>query len=215
MTISRIHAPGPSGTQQGRSPSLAVLIRNSNGVPFEEGLQRANKEGVVIASNLKLDTILVNSEEWQRVREAFCAWSGTMTAYREPGEKLGEQIEYVDSQTSYRWVFPVPQEHREKIDAILVAEPGKYVLEIDGTNRVVHPTEVDLVEGFPASNGRYLIDGIHCIPIGEQKSPSDPYARYLWRGDKLVAPVARDLGGVGLFNKPSSPFGMVVETADR
>ncbi|MFA5050203.1 MAG: hypothetical protein WC501_04310 [Candidatus Micrarchaeia archaeon] len=195
-------------------PNLAILIKRSNGVPFEEGLRRANEENRVIASNARLSKALVGSDEWQKLRAVFVCWSGTMTAYVEADTKLPEKVEYTDPTTGHRWVFSVPEQHRGKKNAILVAEHPDYTLEIDGTNRVVHATSVDLVKNFPKSDGWYMGDPKHDIPVVSQTG-SD---RYLWRVAKRVGPVARGCGlygdgrrGVGLDFGPSVGLGVAVE----
>jgi hypothetical protein len=208
--------------QRIRGPNLAVLIPRNNGVPFEEGLARANSENKVIASNKRLSQALVGSEEWKTIREVFACWSGTMTAYAKPGEKLGKTVEYVDSETGHHWVFPVPQEHQGKADAILVAEHPDYNLEIDGKTRIVRAAQVDLIERFPAKDGWYLGDAKHDIPIGELVNGSDE-ARYLYRIDSRVGPVARAYNydnynrrrGVDLLgDRPSVGLGVAVEAPE-
>ena len=208
-------------TERIRGPHLAVLVKRAGGgVPFEEGLRKANDAGVVIASNKRLNMAL-ESDEWQRVRDVFACWTGTMTAYTKPGERLGKQVEYVDSKTGYRWVFAVPEAHRDKKDAILVAEHPGYNLEVDGNNRVIHTdaANVGLVEKFPAFDGWYLGDPKYDIPNGDQVSFSDK-ARHLWRTDQRVGPVRRGsfFGydgrlGVGLNESPSVGLGVAVEAA--
>jgi len=108
----------PVQKERVRGPYLRVLVPRSQGVPFERALVLAEGANGVIASNKRLDKALVGSDEWQRVKEVFAAWSGTMTAYKEPGQKLGKQIEYVDSETDFRWVFSVPEAHKDKKSAI-------------------------------------------------------------------------------------------------
>ncbi|MCI0529153.1 MAG: hypothetical protein L0Y56_17085, partial [Nitrospira sp.] len=197
-----------------KGPNLSVFIKASKGVPFEEGLARADGENRVLASNSRLDKALVNSNEWESVRAVFPCWSGTLTAYLEPGQKLGKQVVSVDPETGHRWVFAVPEPHRGRKNSILVAEHPDYSLEIDGNNRVVHAKTVDLVEKFPAEYGWYTADPVHDIPAGRQVEFSSQ-ARHLWRADRRVGPVARyfvayNCGngqGVGLSGRPSNGFG--------
>src|SRR3989344_1993593 len=201
----------PVQKERVRGPYLRVLVPRSQGVPFERALVLAEGANGVIASNKRLDKALVGSDEWQRVKEVFAAWSGTMTAYKEPGQKLGKQIENVDSETDFRRVFSVPEAHKDKKSAILVAEHPDYTLEVDGRNRVVHAAKVDLVGEFPASDGWYLTDRVHGIPTGEQVPSSNGDARYLWRIASRVGPVARgDYDGhvVYLFGRPSDGYGV-------
>jgi len=207
--------------QRIRGPNLAVLIKRANGVPFEEGLARANAENRAIASNKRLSQVLESKErEYIIDIEVFPCWSGIMAAYVKPDEKLGKAVEYVDSVPGYRWVFPVPKEHQDKKDSILVAAHPNYNLEIDGNNRIVHAAQVDLIERFPAKYGRYLGDTLHDIPCGRDSiGISDQDARYLWRIDSRVGPCARGIywngssisGYVILAFRPSDRFGVAVE----
>lgn len=211
-----------------RGPNLSVFIKNySKGVPFEEGLMRAEAEDRVMASDSRLSKALIGSDEWEGISEVFPCWSGTMAAYVEPGQKLGEKVEYVDPETGYRWVFAVPESHRGRKNVILVAEHPDYILEVDGKNRVVHATAVDLVENFPADDGWYKGDPTHGIPTGKGNPTHDiptegerGFYRHLWRIDRHVGPVARIFDGsycygrhyVDFNSRPSSGFGVAVES---
>jgi len=224
--MSTVTAKQSTNDQRIRGPKLSVLISRNNGVPFEEGLVKANAENRVIASNKRLSNALVGSEEWRTIKEVFACWTGTMTAYAKPGEKLGKAVEYVDPETKYRWVFPVPEAHQDKKDAILVAEHPDYSLEIDGKTRIVRAAQVDLIERFPAENDWYFGDSKHDIPSGDSVEASDD-ARYLYRMDTLVGPVARgcddgddgygggDRRGVDLGDGPSGGLGVAVEAPER
>jgi hypothetical protein len=210
--------------QKVRGPNLAVLVKAIKGVPFEEGLARADKENRVIASNARLSKALIDSGEWENIREIFPCWSGTMTAYVEPGRKLGEQVESVVSETGHRWVFAVPYEYRDQKNAILIVEHPDYSLEIDGNNRVVHAKAVALVKDFPEKSRWYKEDPIHAIPAGSELGRffSDS-AMQLWRTDKRVGPVGRDFGLIYHYGAkvivlslpPTADSGMAVESSEK
>lgn len=209
----------PRGKEQiTRRLKLSVVIRKKYGVPFEEGLL-ADGENRVIASNKRMNQALVQSEEWRSIVMGLPCWTGTMTGYKETGERLYEFIEYVDPKANVRWIFPVPKEFRREKDAILVAEHPDYFLERDGIHRIIHAKKVSLVRRFPAENGWYFGDHEHDIPSGDEIEFSNQ-ARYLWRIDKRVGPVARGCGyvgyylkqGVGLNYGPSNDLGVIVET---
>ncbi len=202
-----------------RGPNLSGFIKTTPGVPFEEGLMRVEAENRVMASNSRLSKALLGSGEWKSIREVFPCWSGTMAAYVEPGRKLGKQVEYVNPETGYRWVFVVPESHRGRKNAILVAEHPDYRLEIDGKNRVVHAKVVDLVENFPAKYGWHKGDPTHDIPTGGEIGFSVT-ARSLGRIDTRVGPVVRDFYCsphdrlcVYLDYRPSVGFGVAVESS--
>ncbi|NYZ73976.1 hypothetical protein H0O00_02450, partial [Candidatus Micrarchaeota archaeon] len=121
-----------SGKERVSGPNLAVFVKHSKGIPMEEALRRVDEAGLVIALNKRLSKALVGSEEWRSISEVFACWSGTMTAYDKPDQKLGKTIEYVDSETGTRYVFPVPEEHVGKKNVVLVAEHPNFTLETDG-----------------------------------------------------------------------------------
>jgi len=218
MTVAQV-----SGKERSRGTNLAILVKRSNGVPMEEALAKADEAGAVIASNKRLSKALVGSDEWRSISEVFACWSGTMTAYDKPDQKLGKTIEYVDSETGTRYVFPVPEEHQGKKDVVLVAEHPDFTLETDGKTRIVQAKEVGIVSKFPvASENWYLGDPKYEIPTGKKVDGSNEAARYLWRIDKRVGLVARDCdvdwgGGSGrlvsLNNRASDGLGVAIEAA--
>ncbi|MFH0737419.1 MAG: hypothetical protein V1827_02950 [Candidatus Micrarchaeota archaeon] len=211
-----------SGKERTRGPNLAVFVKRSDGVPMEEALRRADEAGLVIASNRRLSKVLVGSGEWRGMKEAFACWGGDMTGYDKPDQKLGKTIEYVDSETGIRYVFPVPEEHVGKKNVILVAQHPGFTLETDGKTRVVQAKEVGVVSEFPvASKNWHLGDPKYDIPTGKEVNISNEAARFLWRIGKRVGLVARgywlDYGnrrGVDLDDRPSYGFGVAVEATD-
>jgi len=186
---------------------------------MEEAIRRADEAGLVIASNKRMCQALVGSEEWQSVTSGLACWTGTMTAYEEPGKPFGKLVEYTDEKTGIRYVFPVPDEFVGMKDAILVAEHPDFTLESDGNNSIVRAARIELIDKFPpASNKWYRADPKYGIPFGEEIDDSNPDARFLWRNPKRVGLVARGYGdvdddgrGVGLDGRPSGAFGVVVE----
>jgi len=185
-------------------------------------LAKANDAGLVIASNKRLSKALVGSDEWRSIREVFACWSGTMTAYDKPDQKLGKTIEYVDSETGTRYVFPVPEEHQGKKNVVLVAEHPNFTLETDGKTRTVQAKEVGIVTKFPvALENWYLGDVKYDIPTGKKVDGRNEAARFLWRIDKRVGLVARGYlcndGSlrryVGLGSRASNGLGVAIEAA--
>ena len=207
-----------------RGPGLAVLVpgptmmeslQGKGGVPFEEGLLRAGDR--VLLSNMRISQAIRSDES---VAIALPCWTGTFSAYPEPGRMLGRVIDSEDPGSGTRWVFPVPEAFWREKDAVLVAEHPDYVLERDGRFRVVHAFSASLVRAFPNENGWYLVDPGHAIPAGAPSGPADPDASYLSRSSSFVGPVAR----LPLFHfgnekrrdvcvemKPCRSLGLVVE----
>lgn len=206
-----------------RGPNLAVFIKRANGVPMEEALAKADRAGLVMASNTRLSRALVESSEWRSICDVFTCWTGTMTAYDLPDLKLGKNIEYTDSITGIRYVFPVPEEHQGKENVMLVTEHPNFSLIADGNDRVVQAAKVDAVERFPTSPvGWFLGDKNYGIPQGKPIEDGNQDARHLCRMNKRVGLVARgylnriDIIGrqyVCVDDRPSIGFGVAVEKA--
>jgi hypothetical protein len=214
-----------------RPNSLSVFIPSSPGVPMEEAIRRADEAGVVIASNKAIDSILA-SEGWVAIKDALPCWTGTMAGYIEPGRTFREAgewsgalkshaIVYVDIETKIRYLFPIPEEHLDKKDSILVVNHPHFRLETDGSDRIVRAAHVSLIERFPAQGGWYQADAQFGIPFGEPAPDVvGSQANELSRAKKLVSLVAR--GHIGwLFNgrrlvnlgyAPSAAVGVVVES---
>ena len=190
-----------------------------------EAFQRVDDARRVMASNERLSQALLGSDESDGIRNAFPCWSGTMTGHESPGKALGETIEYTDYQAGITYVFPVPQAHRGKENAILVAEHPHFILKAEGDNLIVLAAEVGIVRAFPGSDGWYIGDPIYDIPRGELIGDARDGARRLWRGlGKRVGLVARDYAPgnsnrkyrqmVLLDYPPSERLGVVVEAQE-
>lgn len=204
-----------------RGTQLAVFIHSTQGVPFIDALKNADCSYRVIASNKRLDDLLVSGVEPTELLPVFRGWSGTIAAYNKPGQKLGRAIEYIDPNTKYRWILDVPQEYRKMKDAVLVIEHPDYFLEKGGKNFIFHANPIDVVKGFPVSNGWYIPEIVHGIPTGAGVISGTRGARYLWRDAKRVGPAIRAYYGftlnraVDLDSPPSNHYGMIVEDDDQ
>ncbi|MCI0504394.1 hypothetical protein L0Y65_06860 [Candidatus Micrarchaeota archaeon] len=165
MTVAQV-----SGKERIRGPNLAILVKRFNGVPMEEALAKADEAGVVIASNKRLSQELVGSDEWRGIREVFACWSGTMTGYEKPDQKLGKSIAYTDSETGVRYIFPVPQEHQGKKNVVLITEHPNFTLETDGKTRIVQAKEVGVVSEFPVASKKWYLCDAEMIFQLERKS---------------------------------------------
>ena len=203
-----------------RGPDIAIFIREGKEW-MEKALGDVEKAELVIASNRRLSQA-ISSGEWKKVKIRGRCWSGTMVAYDRPDHKVGETIEYTDSRTNLRYVFPVPEEHRGKKNIALVAEHPDFMLEKDGNDRIIKATEVGAVERFPITKGWYMGDSKYGIPQGETVAPrTETKALYLLRTEMRVSLAARGgkygiaLGSVDVANSPCMRFGMVVEVPDK
>jgi len=209
-----------------RGPVLVRLPLHTvrDRAPFEEGLQIANEQNRVVASNKRLDEQMVKDDKragplrFERSSRPF--WSGTIIAYNAPGKKLGKRIEVIYPGGN-RWIFAVPEAHQDRREAALVAKHPYFTLEVDGRNRVVHATRVALIKRFPTNVGWYFIDPVHGIPIGRQLAQMVEGARYLNRAARLVGPIPREISNfqdmwiIPLNISPSCKLGMLVEAQTR
>lgn len=184
---------------------------------MEEALMRAGEHGLIVASNNTLDA-LIQVAGADAPASAF--WSGTLAAYDKPDRKLGKTIEYTDLETGVRYVFPVPEEHQAKTNALLVAEHPNFTLIADGSNRIVQAREVGIVQNFPASKtGWFAPDPLYGIPQGANVDEF-PAGRFLLRRQNRVGLIARVYGlgcnasVVGLDVTPSKCLGVHVKISD-
>jgi hypothetical protein len=201
MTLTR-KIPGNERTP---GTKLAVLTPFTKGVPMEEALQRADDAGLVIASNKRLNNVILRSDKWRGIAEAFPCWSGTMTAYEEPNKRVGKLIEYTDSITGIAYTFPVPEEHWGKKNIILIVEHPNFSLVKEGKERIVQAAQIDAVERFPTENSWYIGNPRDDIPWGHKPDKLHPDARFLWRMEKRVGLVARDY-----YNPVCDSFGQAI-----
>jgi len=211
--------PETGNTERIRGPNLKVLVKRADGVSYRKALELADERNLVLASNKRMTRALVETDEWKSMREAFACWTGTMTGYAEPGKKLGKFIEYTDPEDGQKYVFPVPEQYRNEKNMILVVEHPNFSLVQDGKNLVVEASDVVGLTHFPKEDGWYFGDEQFDIPTGKEVSSSDEKARYLWRVDSRVGPVARGFYGHGgrdavLGYGPSGRFGVVVESPE-
>jgi len=217
--------------EQTSAPKLRVFIEAKNGIPADEVFSKAFAAGVIVAPNKELSRVLVGSDEWKEIGNAFPCWSGTMTGYVTPGKTFregGEELRsiggdyryaiiYTDDKTGIRHIFSIPREYEDEKDAILVTEHPDFRIIKEDNDRIVQAAYVDIVRGFPATNDWYLGDS-YDIPCGNVTESSNQAARYLHRIAKRVGPVARGYYGyydgdrryVGLYNGPSNGLGVAV-----
>jgi hypothetical protein len=208
----------PAKIKRIRGSKLRVLVEGAMGVSFPKALELVDKEGLVIASNKRLDRVLIGnnvgetkmwapcmnrhivshyplpSEEYRELKSGFGCWTGTMVGYGMGGKKLGKYVIYTDSATQDRHVFPVPVQYRKEKNAILVVEHPDYALVKDGKDLVVavwDENAVGLVRGFPPENARCLPDEKYGIPFGNEVHYENNSARFVWRNPAHVGPTYR------------------------
>lgn len=167
--------------------SPAVLVSFSQGATFERAMVMVESHQGTLPSNKIVEDLIL--ADVKAIASALPCWTGTITAYRKPGEKLGSEIVFTNSRG--RRVFPVPVEFRNEEDSVLVVEHPNFTIEADGKDRVIISDKVDIVRGFPARNGWYLTDSQYCIPNGGRTSRRNPDSRHLRRARVFVGPIVR------------------------
>ena len=186
---------------------------------FHDAIKRAGLD--ILASNKTMDRVLPHAEELGLPSALFPCWTGTFIAHEKPGKKLGHWIVHHDN-NGVCYAFPAGSAMGEK-DVVLVAEHcDGYTLQQDGHSWfVLDAKKVDVLESFPESSGWYVAEPSHGIPIGSQVASENPKARYLYRNDSMVGPIARSLNS--FFNNKDdnrkvyaylsllSAFGVVLE----
>jgi hypothetical protein len=156
--------------------------------------------------------MLVGSDKWKEIKEALPCWTGTMAAYEKPGKALGKTVEREDA--GLTWIFPVPAKFQGEKDACLSVDHPHFTVKVDGKKRTIivdDEANVTLTKDFPAENGWHKTDA-NGIPCSDKLNEDHPNARYLYRADRMVGPVARYLWRyVVLDFAPSERLGVVVE----
>jgi len=139
---------------------------------------------VPIANNKFIDSLL-RSGEWQKHRELFPAWTGTVIIYEAPGRSFGKFVQ------SENVLFEIPREYQGlKNSALVLESPNLKVEEHD--DKHILTGKIVKIKDFPASDGWYGADKDTVIPQGEKISSSREDARYLWRrNEQYIGPVAR------------------------
>jgi len=187
--------------QKTKSPILKVL-RCAGTTPFEEGLALCRKEKLALASNMGIGKALSSHDIYLAIKMAIPCWTGTIAAYIEPDRPFKDAAQkitslgnnhfliYEDEKTRKCWFFPVPEEHLDKRNAVLIAEKN-YSVDVEYVNRIVWPVKVGVVEGFPSASGWYPGDAVYDVPCigGIRENP-----RYLLRDKARVGPIATDHG---------------------
>ncbi|MBN2122341.1 hypothetical protein JW721_04805 [Candidatus Micrarchaeota archaeon] len=238
--------PLPRKTPLVRGPRFKILSRGSGGgrlpgkanpVPFPRAVSEADWRNAVIASNKRLHNLLIEISKTpglHPLRGAFPCASGTLAAYVEPGTPFNESRLFSSQEraiiftevkvdpitkreTLQRYIFPVPQEHAKKADAVLVSEHPDYSLLQDGNELWILPSVIDCVGDFPGRNGFYRADETHGIPQGGRFYSWNGGSGYLWRkeGGAVVSVVRGEHGAhydsVNMEETLSTPFGALIE----
>ena len=139
------------------------------GLTFQEALAEAAKRKMRLPTNLELDERL-QGKEWEKEKEMYPCWTGTLIVYEAPGKPFGKTVEWEGLRVL------VPKAFQGKKDmAIVCNHPGFLT---DG-KEIALGKEVKCIP-IPSSDGWYLPEKQFGIPNGE-KGEDDGKRRYLWR----------------------------------
>jgi hypothetical protein len=222
------------------NPRFGVFIKASEGVPAHEAITRANKAGVIIASNREITMILNGADEdaIHSIKRALACHTGTAFAHVSPGKRFREAAQKISSidngyyvvhtDENERWLYHILGEYIEWKDAILVCNHPNFDFFVDGKDRIIKPklslsgVVPGVVSDFPPDDGFYRPDPEYGIPHGRAVGRLLPDSLCPWRlKDNAVGLVARgcdsyDGGGgrvVGLDGRASSGLGVAVKVA--
>jgi hypothetical protein len=171
------------------------------------------------------DCLLVKTDQWRDITNAFPTPVDTAIAYEKPKQKIGDTVVF-SAEGEPRVILATTGNAKGKRDvAILVLditaedvkrEGNDYVIEVPQSRLVVVPD-------FPAENGWYRTYENTTVPYGEQVESSSE-ARYLYRRDdeSYVGFLVRDDGYfdgyrghlIDTGHRPSDVRGLVVEISE-
>jgi hypothetical protein len=173
--------PASSNSQEKTAPA-AVQSKSVEVVGMEltmrQAVAKASRKGYRILSNAEMDATLSSGKLPAKVKyahpppnmvkEAPEYWTGTLVAYKAPGEMLGKTIEFQGM------VVAVPAAWQDKKDVMIVCEHPAFTIGKHGTVELNNP---DLVP-MHAQDGWYVKDK-HGIPSGKPSNSDDAKARFM------------------------------------
>lgn len=181
----------PIAQKNVQAEDILKIAPRSKGLTQKETVEEANKKGLVLVSNKWADEDLNVHGGLKNRDDTYAIWTGTLIAYRKPGEKLGSEIICTDSQTNEVYTLAVPARFQKEKDCALVVPHG--YLE-DGTPNITYQASgnkytikvadeslIQLIKEFPTTNGWYLTEPLFGIPAGTGAISGNDAARYLYR----------------------------------
>jgi len=159
---------------------------NDDGLDFKDTIEKANKQNVRILSNLEIDKRL-KSGQWEKEKEMYPCWTGTLVVYEEPGKAFGKTVECEGL------IFNIPKKFQGKKNMAIVCNHPDFVLK----ENTITPGKSAKCIPIPEKDGWYLPEKQFGIPNGE-KGNNDGHRSYLWRwSSPFVGLVSRCCGGWG------------------
>lgn len=225
-----------------RGPHTVLFKLAKLGITALGGLKEADEKGLVVASQLRLHRIIVESHP-SALPLYLPAFTGTAHGFCEPDtsfERATEKItDYeriagsrffltaIDLKTKARHVIPIPEDSLSTVNGIVVMEHPNHRRIIEGNDVLWLPAEgmslneaMAVLKNFPTKNGHYEIDPVHGMPFGSIVSEVDSNVVYLFRSAKGISLSTSWLAyhtfgckhGIQMGVWPSSSLGMAVES---
>ncbi|MFH1306960.1 MAG: hypothetical protein ABIH83_04900 [Candidatus Micrarchaeota archaeon] len=159
---------------------MSKIIRLSNygikGLTVLDAVRLANKKKVRILNNKEFDNRLVLTDEWEKEKKIYPAWTGTFIAYEKKDKKLNSTIERTVLKSNQKYIFEVPPDAQNQKNIILAIdhgfdEKGNPIFELkdDGKNILVvvnDLSKIKIIENFPTTLGPYSHESQFGIPVG-------------------------------------------------
>ena len=178
-----------------KAEDIVKIAPRSAGLTQKQAVEDANHRNLVLVSNTWADKDLNINDGINKRDDTYAIWTGTLIAYRKPGEKLGSEITYTDSQTSETYIFRVPVQYQNESNCALAVQHS--IMENGASNITYHAIQkgagiayeihvtdesaIQLIRNFPAKNGWYIPENSCGIPVGSGADSSNDAARHLWR----------------------------------
>lgn len=239
----------PISRKNVQAEGITILDYYEKGKTQKEAVEEANRQGLALVSNTWADedlnkhdgynkrTVTVGTGQGASEKKVYAIWTGTLIAYKKPGDDLGGEITCVDSDTTEKYVISVPLQFQNEKDCALVVP--HFILEdgtpnikyhamqgnaghIDYQIKITDESSIQLISDFPAKNGWYLPEASCGIPVGSGADSGNDAARYLYRATSsdYVGLVARGvddddgLRDVGAGVQPSDRLGVLAQQTE-
>jgi len=169
------------------------------------------------------DHLLVKTDKWKDVTDAFPCPVGTAIAYEATGKKLDNEVIFA-YRGNRRIILSTGKYKGEKDIALVAMDISAEDIQIDRADfRIVVPDKrLIVVPDFPSKDGWYMPHAETLVPHGKQVERSDE-ARRLWRIDNgsYVGLLVRDIDNsfyvrhdVNAFMRPDVRCGVAIEIPD-
>ena len=170
------------------------IVPLNKGAGYLEARKLTAEKGSKLPSNVLHDDVLVRSDDWRQISDAYPLWAREVLVYPAKGSKFEKGKDVVDSQTG--WILPasyVPEQAVGKQNMGLFVDPRDVTKE--NGKVIVHPENLVVLASFIQNSGDSgKVDEQTRVPLNLPLDSEDQ-KRYLWRiGGSGVRPLLRDVG---------------------